>query len=108
MERWQRIGEDKSAKFGKRSIAFAFPGGRYRICIDDDEQNRVRVRYVAEEEYWPIEIRAVCDGLFRLSGVAYNTGGLLGGTFWYELLLAVPSTITYWGDCVIAREDKEA
>lgn len=107
MAQWQRIGEDEFASYGKRSIVFAYPGGTYQVTVDDNDQNYIRMQHAGKEERWNIEIKVACNGAFRLAGVAYKTDDLLDDTYWYELSLTSPSTITYWGNQVVARSDRE-
>lgn len=109
MGQWHMIGEDEFASYGKRTIAFAHPGGVYQVTVDDGDQNHIVLHHTGVELRWNIEIKEFCDGTFRLQGVAYGgeAGDLLDDTYWFELLLTTPSTITYYGDRVIVRQDQE-
>ena len=107
MEQWQTIGDDEVATFGKRSIIFGFPGGTYQVDIDDEEQNSIYARHSGQELCWHIYVKEVHGETFRLQGLASRTDGLFDDTFWYVLTLTLPATVTYWGDRVLAREDRE-
>ena len=109
MDNWLTIWDDEFADFGKRAIAFACPGGDYQLAVDDMDQDILLARHSEEERIWPIFSKEVCEGVFRLSGMAWGgqTGDFLEATYWYELLLTTPSTITYYGDRVLVRQDFE-
>ena len=107
MGQWQRIWDHEFAGYGRRSITFASPDGAYHVHVDDEDQNGIRVQRAGREVRWGIEVKEVRGGTFRLSGMALGAGDFLGGGFWYELTLTSPSTISYWGNRVLEREDRE-
>ena len=107
MEQWQTIWDHEFASYGKRSIIFGSADGRYQVSVNDADQDNIYVRYAEKELRWAIFTKHFYKGLFRLSGMTCETLNLLGGTFWYELTLTMPSTITYWGDRVLVRKDSE-
>jgi hypothetical protein len=108
LKQWHRIEGKEFAAFGERSLVFAPSDGTYQIVVDDKDQDRVRVQHAGRELHWYIEIKEVCDDVYRLSGLGFGFGSFLPESFWYELLLTSPGTITYWGDRVVLREDREA
>lgn len=107
MEQCRAIGDHEFANYGKRSIAFASSGDTYRVDVDDSDQNHIHVHHAGGELRWGVEVKDVCGGVFRLQGMTAGADDLLGGCFWYELNLTSPSTITYWGNRVVTRKDRE-
>lgn len=107
MGAWRRIGDDDVARYGRRSLAFASPKGAYRVEVDEEHQGHIRVHHAGREMRWTIEVKEVCGGRFRLSGMTFGAKALLSDNCWYELVLTSPGSITYWGDRVILRQDRE-
>ena len=107
MASWQTIWDHEFANYGRRSITFAFADGVYRVGVNDEDQDWICVKYAGKALRWPVYVKEAHQGAFRLSGLTLGATGLLGDCFWYELVLASPCTVAYWGDSVFVREDGE-
>lgn len=107
MDDWKRIGDDEIARFGKRKFEFSWSGGKYSIAIDQSEQNFIEVAFLKEKEQWNLETKYTKDGHFKLCGMAYSVPEILEDVCWYELVVGATVHVTYWGDKVVYRTDRE-
>ncbi len=104
---WRTIWDHEFANYGRRSITFASADCAYEVSVNDEDQEWVSVQFAGEALRWPIYVKEVHEGTYRLSGLTSGADDLLGDCFWYQLVLASPCTVSYWGSQVLVREDRE-
>jgi hypothetical protein len=108
MTEWTTIWDHELAGYGKRSIAFRFENGSYRVDVDDGNQDQIFVFYNGQQLRWTVFVKQVNNGVFRLQGMTSGHGDPYeNGADWFELTLSTPSIVRYWADRVLLHEDNE-
>jgi len=86
------------------ALSFAAPSGRYDLSFAPIEDTPIAVRHGGAEMIWHIETAA--SG--KVEGMTRGAKAIWGDEFWFELHTETPASISYFGDGVLVRTDREA
>lgn len=86
------------------ALSFAAPTGCYDLSFEPIEDTSISVNHGGKSMVWHID---VANGE-KVRGMTRGAREIWGNEFWFELHTGTPATISYYGDRVLVRTDKEA
>lgn len=105
MDSWIQLSDNSIVVKEKLALWFDCPRGEYEVVIEISSPDLIRVRFDNKEKLWAVETKAVKDTNYKLSGLTNGFPELLEDVCWFELIVGIECSITYWGDRVIYRRD---